>query len=122
MKMLTIGLHIAIVTMFYYIGMWIQRVGDLFIPGSIIGMMLLFVALLTNLMEVTWIDKGSDLLVTHLPLLFIPVTVGVIQYLDVLAGKGMLLLVIVLVSTILVAVTSGAFSQFIVHQKEKHYE
>ncbi|MYL54857.1 CidA/LrgA family holin-like protein [Pontibacillus yanchengensis] len=122
MKILTIGVHITIVTMFYYIGMWIQKAVGLFIPGSIIGMMLLFIALLTNVIKVTWIEKGSALLITHLPFLFIPVTVGVIQYLDLLTGKGLLLPVIVLVSTLLVAVLSGALSQFLVRQKEKQYD
>ncbi|MYL35247.1 CidA/LrgA family holin-like protein [Pontibacillus yanchengensis] len=122
MKILTIGVHITIVTMFYYIGMWIQKAVGLFIPGSIIGLMLLFIALLTNVIKVTWIEKGSALLITHLPFLFIPVTVGVIQYLDLLTGKGLLLPVIVLVSTLLVAVLSGALSQFLVRQKEKQYD
>ncbi|MYL34394.1 CidA/LrgA family holin-like protein [Pontibacillus yanchengensis] len=114
--------HILVLTFYYYIGTWVQEATNLFIPGSIIGMNLLLITLLINGIKVSWIDKGASLLVNHLPLLFIPVTVGVIQYLDLLAGKGLLLILIVFISTGVVAFFSGITTQIMNRKKGEHYE
>jgi len=114
--------HIAVLIGFYLIGSWIQEFFDLFIPGSIIGMLLLLVSLLTRKVKVNWVDEGANFLIRHLALLFIPVTVGIIQYFDLFAGKSFFLVPIALGSTLLVMVCSGAVSQYLVRQKERKYE
>ena len=117
MQLVKYGIHLIILSFFYMLGTWIQQLFHLFIPGSIIGMLLLFLALSFKLISPHWIAQGSNLLIRHLPLLFIPVTVGVIQYLGVLAGKGMLLILIVWSSTLFVAVLSGASSQYLLRKR-----
>ncbi len=107
MKLIKILFQIAILFAFYYIGTWIQEAFSLFIPGSIIGMLLLFSLLLSNLVKLHWINEGIDILLKDMPLLFIPVTVGVLEYINFFIGKGIILLFIVLFSTAMVIVTSG---------------
>ncbi|WP_029270181.1 CidA/LrgA family protein [Virgibacillus alimentarius] len=122
--MLNIGkiiFHIIILYCLYFIGNWVQDTLDLFIPGSVIGMILLFILLLTNILKVTWIEQGAQFLIKNLSLLFIPVTVGVIDYFSLFAGKGVRLIGIVLLSTVLVMIISGAVSQWIGNRKDlKH--
>ena len=122
--MLNIGkiiFHIIILYCLYFIGNWVQDTLDLFIPGSVIGMILLFILLLTNILKVTWIEQGAQFLIKNLSLLFIPVTVGVIDYFSLFAGKGLRLIGIVLLSTVLVMIISGAVSQWIGNRKDlKH--
>lgn len=122
MNVLKVMGHIAVLILFYLIGSWIQELFHLFIPGSIIGMLLLFVTLLTKKVNVTWVNEGADFLIRHLALLFVPVTVGIIQYLDLFAGKSFFLIPIALCSTLLVMVCSGMVSQYIVRLKEREYE
>ncbi len=98
--------QIGILYIFYYIGLWIQHTFHLLMPGSIIGMLLLFCLLMTKKFKVTWIDKGASFLLSHLPLLFIPVTVGIIDFFDLFKGRGFLSVIVVIVSTILVMITS----------------
>lgn len=114
--------HIAVLIIFYLIGSWIQTIFNLFIPGSIIGMLLLFVTLLTKKVNVNWVDEGANFFIRHLALLFIPVTVGIIQYLDLFTGKSFFLIPIALCSTLLVMVCSGKVSQYLVRKKEQDYE
>jgi holin-like protein len=114
--------QLAVLTIFYYLGVWIQELFDLFIPGSIIGMLLLLIALLTKRIKATWVSEGANYIIKHLTLLFIPVTVGIINYLDVFTGKGILLLPIALGSTLLVILSSGAVSQYLVKRREREYE
>ncbi|GAA0500969.1 CidA/LrgA family holin-like protein [Salinibacillus aidingensis] len=115
-------LQIGIISLFYMVGTWIQQLFHLMIPGSIIGMLLLFVTLLTTKFKPAWIEDGANLLIKHLPLLFIPVTVGIINYLFIFEGKGLVLIPIAFVSTILVIAGSGAVSQYLAGKKVTEHE
>ncbi|WP_238458070.1 CidA/LrgA family protein [Alkalihalobacterium alkalinitrilicum] len=119
MTIIRIVLHIAILYLFYWTGVLIQQTFDLFIPGSIIGMLLLFVLFATKVIKPNWIEYGTSMLLRHMPLLFLPVTVGVLNFIDVFSGKGFILVVIALISTLIVMVSSGALSQFLATRKEQ---
>lgn len=109
--------QIGILYLFYFAGLWIQTTFHLLMPGSIIGMLLLFCLLLTNKCKPAWVDKGASFLLSHLPLLFIPVTVGIIDFLDLFKGRGFYSIVVVVASSILVMAVSAFVSQWIVERK-----
>ena len=85
-------------------------------------MILLFILLITNCMKLSWIEDGTKLFVNHLTLFFIPATVGIVNYLQLFSGKGLLLIIIVLISTGLVMGISGNISQWLVSKKELNHE
>ncbi|WP_017798355.1 CidA/LrgA family protein [Oceanobacillus kimchii] len=124
MKVVYVGkviIHTLLLIILYQIGTWIHEFFDLTLPGSVIGMILLFVLLSTGLVKPSWVDQGALLLVKHLPLFFIPATVGIVSFLDLFTGSGLLLIVIIIISTALVIVISGHVSQWLVRKKElKH--
>ncbi|WP_088076626.1 MULTISPECIES: CidA/LrgA family protein [Bacillaceae] len=111
MEALRVICHIAILYIFYYIGIVIQSFLNLPIPGSVIGMLLFFTALTTNLIKPAWVKDGAHFLIKYLPLFFIPATVGMMNYFDLFFGKGFLLILIVLFSTLLVMIIAGRLSQ-----------
>ncbi|WP_246206676.1 CidA/LrgA family protein [Virgibacillus ihumii] len=121
-KSIKLTLQIAVLYGIYKFGEWIQVVMNLFVPGSVIGLILLFIALQTNLMNVRWIEEGASFFVRHLTLFFIPATVGIMEYYDVFEGKGVLLIFIVLVSTILVMGSAGFISQWMIKRKEWNHD
>lgn len=122
MKVVNILFHIGILYFFYFIGVWIQQTLHLFIPGSIIGMLLLLLLFTTKVIKPKWIEQGTTLLLQHMPLLFLPVTIGILNFLDVFAGKGMLLIFVALISTWIVMISSGLTSQVVAVRKERKYE
>ena len=117
-KFIKITLHIIILCLLTSLGNWIQHTFQLLIPGSVIGMIILFLLLLFNIVKLSWIDEGAKFMVRHLTLFFIPATVGIIDYLDLFLGKGILLFFIVIISTIFVMVSSGWISQWLMTRKE----
>lgn len=117
-RIVVVIMHIAVLYAMYAIGSWIQISLNLLIPGSVIGMILLFLLLMTNIIKVTWIDKGAKFIISHLTFFFIPATVGIMNYFELFSGKGSLLILIVLISTVLVMAGSGIVSQFLVLRKE----
>lgn len=110
MRIISFVFQVTILYGLYLAGSWIQDSLNLVIPGSIIGMMILFFLLLTGLVRNSAVEAGSSFLIRHLPLLFLPVTVGIIQYTGLFKGKGMLLFLIVIISTLLVMLVSGFIS------------
>ncbi|RLL42944.1 CidA/LrgA family holin-like protein [Oceanobacillus piezotolerans] len=116
--MFLIFIHIIILYAFYQIGNWIQFIFNLLIPGSVIGMILLFLLLATNVIKVKWIEAGAAMMNKHLTLFFIPVTVGIMNYFDLFKGRGIILVLITIISTIIVMISSGLISQWLATRKE----
>lgn len=52
-------------------------------PDSILGLLFLFILLNLQLVRLHWIEKGASLLLKHMALLFIPVAVGLLGYIDI---------------------------------------
>ena len=50
------------------------------IPGSIWGLLILFIGLTTRVIRLEWIYLGSSLLIRYMAVLFVPVSVGIIKY------------------------------------------
>lgn len=67
-------------------------------PGPVVGMVLLLVALRWELVR-TPVAACADFLLGHLSLLFVPVGVGVIVHLGLLAEYGLRMLAVIVLST-----------------------
>lgn len=117
MKYVYIALQIALLYVFYFMGSWLQEFLDLSIPGSIIGMLLLFLLLCLKLFPVKWIEQGGQFLNAYLPVFFIPATVGVMNYLHIFKGSGMFLVVITALSTLIVMIFAGKTAQYLSKRK-----
>lgn len=88
------------------VGKWISSLLPFAFPGSILGMLILFLLLNFQLVRMHWIEPSASLLLRHMALLFIPVAVGLLAYLDtVMASLGVIMLNVVLgISLILLVV------------------
>ncbi|WP_298829644.1 CidA/LrgA family holin-like protein [uncultured Planococcus sp.] len=112
MKIISIILQLLAITGFYLIGEAVQDFFNIPLPGSIIGFLLLFAALMLKIYPLQWIDSGAHFLLAFLSLYFIPATVGVVEYGELFSGKGMLLIPIVIISTFLTMAAAGWVSQY----------
>lgn len=122
LRLLQLIYQIAILFGVYYIGTWIQHYFQLFIPGSVIGLILMFILLSTGILNTRFIDDGASFMIKHLVLFFIPATVGLLNFYHLFAGKGILLIVITMVSSLLVMITSGYTSQLLAKEREVYHE
>lgn len=81
MKLLT---QIGIIFGICWISTCIEQVLPFTLPASIIGMLLLLVLLLARVIKTEHIREKSDYLLGNLPFFFIPASVSIINYADVL--------------------------------------
>ncbi|MGD6872939.1 CidA/LrgA family protein [Sutcliffiella horikoshii] len=105
-------IQVAVFYFFYKIGVVLQSTLEIPVPGSIIGMVLLLVLLLTGLVKERYLHGGANLLLFYLPLFFVPATVGVMNHFRFLSKtEGLIMLLALLVGTIMVLVSSGLVAQ-----------
>ncbi|MBV4365443.1 CidA/LrgA family protein [Erwinia phyllosphaerae] len=80
------------------------------VPGSIIGMLILFFLMAFQLLPPDWVRPGSLLLIRYMALLFVPISVGVMGYTDVLSAQFGPIVVSCVASTFIVLLTVGLVS------------
>ncbi len=81
---------------------WVKESWGGSMPGPVIGMLLLFVALTVPVVKremAPAIGHASQILLSHLSLLFVPVGVGVVVHLNLLSAYGFKLAVVIVLST-----------------------
>lgn len=76
-----------------------SKVFTLPIPGSVIGMLLLFLALQFKLLKVKDVETVGGFLLGNLSILFLPAGVGIMVYFPVIKDTWWLLLIISLLTT-----------------------
>ena len=88
------------------------------IPGSIYGLILMFVLLLTKVIKVEHVKETGEFLIEIMPLMFIPAGVGLITSWSQLQPFLVPLLVITVVSTFVVMIVTGKVTDFLISKKE----
>lgn len=83
------------------------------IPGSVLGMIFLFIALHFNLLKIEKVEQAGEWLVHNMAILFVPAGVGLMTNFDVLASIWWQLLIIVVLSTTFMIFAVGKSVQFI---------
>jgi holin-like protein len=70
---------------------WLAQSAHLPIPGNVIGLIVLFLALMTGVVKLSWFDTGGGILTKHLAFFFIPITVGLMGFGATFATAGIAL-------------------------------
>ena len=83
---------------------WLAQVVEYFLPfdfpATVIGMILLFICLLTGILKIEHIQEKSDFLLSNMAFFFIPAGVSMINYLDILKNNALQLVLICIITTI----------------------
>ena len=77
------------------------------LPGSVVGIVLLFGLLQLGILRLEWIESGANLLLAELLLFFIPSAVGVVQYRTLLLSHGIAILIVVVAGSVVIMSGSG---------------
>ncbi len=101
--------HITILLVFQLIGEVASRTVLPVLPGPVIGMVLLLLALTVMPKFAENFRATANGLLSHLSLLFVPAGVGVVSHMELLTQSGPAILIAVLSSTI-AAIAVGALA------------
>lgn len=87
------------------------------IPGSIYGLLLMFVLLLTKVVKVDQVKETGEFLIEIMPLMFIPAGVGLMASWGELQGFLVPLLVITITTTFIVIFVTGKVTDFMMDRR-----
>ncbi|MDO5607741.1 MAG: CidA/LrgA family protein [Capnocytophaga sp.] len=82
-------------------------------PPSVIGMLFLTLFLHLGWIKLHWVKAMSDILVANLGLFFVPPSVAIMLYFDLIAANFWSIMIAVIVSTIAVVIATGHVYQFL---------
>jgi len=103
--------QLALLWLIYWACDWLVTTTGLPVPATVLGVVALFLLLLTGVVKLHHVQDAADLLLKHLVFFFIPVAVGLMEWGGVFYEHGLVLLAAILVSTIVPIIAVGLASQ-----------
>lgn len=119
-KFIKIILQICMIYFITVLGSWIQETLNIPIAGSIIGLVILFLLLQFKIIKEEWIKDGANLLLSTMIFFFIPSIVGAMNLVNQINAQFIFLIVLVIASTCIVALSSGYIAEKML--KKNHIE
>ncbi|WP_354624769.1 CidA/LrgA family protein [Psychromonas sp. MME2] len=107
-----------LILLFLIIGKVISAYLPIPFPGSIIGLVLLFIGLSTSLVKSKWIMMSGNFILKYMALLFIPIGVGLLNYFELILDNWLVIVCSLLFTTFLILFVIGHFYQFLNKEKD----
>lgn len=98
---------LLVLLLFQFAGECLARWLDVPVPGGVIGMLLLFVALLLRRRASAALEQSAQALLKPLTLYFVPASVGIMTMGPVLAQEGLRIALVMVLSTLLPMLVCG---------------
>ena len=102
-----------------YIGTIISKTLALPIPGTIIGLLLLFVLLYYKIIKLNMIENVANFLLANMTMFFMPPTVKIMDSYQLLQGNFIKFVVLIIVSTVITMGVTGKVVQFMIEHLER---
>jgi len=109
----------GIIIVISFMGELLRELLPFSVPGSIYGLVLMLLALFTGVLKVSQVKDTSGFLLDIMPALFIPSTVGLMDYFGVLSDIILPVLLVCILGTILVMGVTGRVTQHIIISMDK---
>ncbi|WP_117168727.1 CidA/LrgA family protein [Paraliobacillus sediminis] len=115
MRIGKILIQILFIHVFLLLAIGLKQLLSIPIPASMIGLVLLFLALFFKIIKIEWVEQGANWLMAELLLFFIPSAVGIVNYEEIASWQGVEIVLIIGLSTFIVM----ALTAFIADRFEK---
>lgn len=106
-----IGLFIILA--FLVIGNILSALLGGFMPGSVIGMLLLFLSLLTGVVKDRWVRQTATFLTDNMMIFFMPAFMGIMDLWGVVKMDLWAWIAVLVLTTVLVMLASGLTQTFV---------
>ncbi|MCA1062710.1 CidA/LrgA family protein [Rossellomorea sp. AcN35-11] len=119
MQVIRLLIQIGILCIFFEVGKWCSSFFQLPIPGSIIGMLFLFLLLLTGVVKERLLLDGSGFFLRHFSFFFLPLAVSAMILGPYFMEYGWKLLFILIVSGVIGFISTALSAERLIKWKEK---
>lgn len=97
----------VLLLVFQFIGEGLATLLALPVPGNVIGMALMLLALSAGLVKLEWLQEAAELLLSHMALFFVPAGVGVMLYFELIGREWLPIVAGTVISTFVVMAVTG---------------
>lgn len=108
-----------IILVINFVGVIIQNIFHLPLPGTILGMLILFVLLWTKVLKVESIEKVCDFLILNMIIFFLPPAVELLEYMTLLKTGFFKIIILLIVTTVITMIVTGKTVDFCIKRMEK---
>ncbi len=103
----------------YYASTWLVTFFHVPLPGSVLGMIVLFTLLATGIVKEEWLLAATTPLLKHLSFFFIPIAVELMEWGDLFLQKGHLLFLPLVISTLVALLVTGGVVQYLMSRRNR---
>lgn len=101
-----------ILVAFFFLGQGLHTLGCP-LPGAVAGLLLLFLALSFGLIRLQWVERAAGHFLRHMVLLFVPVTVGLMEVGPLLKSSGVAIVASLMVSLLATLVVTALLARWL---------
>ena len=113
LRVLKVIAQIGLLSLFVWLGGRFASLTGLPLPGNVVGLIFLYLALRSGLVKLELIQEGADFLLRHLVFFFIPAAVDLMNWGGIFYQYGFQLALAIAGSTLLTFGVSGHVSQWL---------
>jgi holin-like protein len=99
--------EVLVLCFLYGVAEIVTRLFSLSVPAVLVGMVMLFLFLVTGVIKAEYFDTSTRFFYRHMMLFLVPSIVGILKYWGILWQEGWTLLLIIIASTTFVLVTTA---------------
>lgn len=109
----------TLILLFYFLGEGASYLISGIIPGSVCGMILLFLALMLRIVKGNDVKSVAGTLTKNMALFFVPAGVGLMASFDLISKNLAAILVVSVVTTVLILVVVGWIEETLERRKNR---
>lgn len=91
--------------LFYFLGEAASLLINGYIPGSVLGMIFLFLSLFFKIVKPEYVKDTATIITKNMALFFVPAAVGLMAYAEVLSKSIWAIALAIIISTVLTIIT-----------------
>lgn len=115
-------LEFLIIVSLNYIGVVLSQAFHLPIPGTILGLVFLFLLLFFRVIKVEQIEKTANFFLLNMSLFFLPPAINLLAVQDKVEGQILKIILLMVVTTFLTMGITGKIVQVLIERKEAKHE
>ena len=104
--------------LFYFLGEAASYLINGFIPGSVLGMVFLFLALFFKLLHPDHVRQTATLITQNMAVFFVPAAVGLMSYYELLSQNLVTIITAITISTIFVIISVALVQEYMEKRKQ----
>jgi Putative effector of murein hydrolase LrgA len=105
--------------LFYFLGEAISVFINGYMPGSVLGMILLFLCLFFKILKPEYVKDAATVITKNMAVFFVPVSVGLMAYAEVLSASIWTITLAIVISTILTIITVAVIQEQMEKRRKK---